>query len=325
MSAIDIFLAVVLVAFSLGWFFSFILAIQFGWSKDVRIRITRPRRKEAGSSVALMDNVSKPKLCLEALWWSLGGLHLIPAVFVTWLAFLNGVGTIAGSIALWILFGFWFILAARLGLVETWRDIFSKPATMIGIVKQHWVEEREFIITSSPTTGETKQYGITIKKERLNVSEEIYYWLSKGDEVVVSYWPHSKRVATVEMLSRTSPVKERPKDVYLSLLSELAAKGGFVTFRYRENEDIWVQVLFSDEETQVNFGYPYDEDPNQIISKRDISFPTGFTLSEWDPQINATFTGPKCPHSKLANTIDALFTKLLDAPHNYVVEGSVEE
>jgi len=323
MSAIDIFLVVVLVAVGLGWFVSFLSAIQFGWSKDVRIRITRPRRKEAGISVALMDNVGKSKLCLEALCWSLGGLHLIPAVFVTWMAFLNGVGTVAGSIALWIVFGFWFVLAARLRLVKTWRDIFSKPATMIGIVKQHWVEEKE-VPTQWGPTGTQKEYGVTIEKERLNVSEKIYYWLSKGDKVVVSYWPHSKRVATVEMLSRTSPVKERPKDIYLSLLSELAAKGGFVTFRYRENEDIWVQVLFSDEETQVNFGYPYDEDPNQLISKRDISFPTGFTLSEWDAQINATFTGPKCPHSKLANTIDALFTKLLGAPHNYVVEGQIE-
>ncbi len=117
-----------------------------------------------------------------------------------------------------------------------------------------------------------------------------------------------------------------PKDVYLYLLQKLALEGGeFVTFQRQEDGNLWVQVLFeSEEKTLVNFAYPYDEDPNQLISKRGLSFLSGYVLSDWEGEKSATFAGPKCPYSELADTIDALFTKLLGTPLNYVVKGWIE-
>lgn len=116
-----------------------------------------------------------------------------------------------------------------------------------------------------------------------------------------------------------------PKDVYLFLLSELEKGGDFVTFQHQD-ESRYVQILFAEgEQTLVNFAYPYDEDPNRLIFQRGISFPSGYVLSEWDPEINCTFAGPGCPHSELADTIDVLFTKLLGAPSDYVVKGCIEE
>jgi len=116
-----------------------------------------------------------------------------------------------------------------------------------------------------------------------------------------------------------------PKDVYLYLLSKYEAEGGeFVTFQ-QQDEKIWVQALFSDEGTTINFSYPSDEDPNQLISKLGITFPSGYVLSGWEGQLYATFAGAKCSHSELAQTVDELFTKLLGASPNYVVDGWIEE
>lgn len=131
-------------------------------------------------------------------------------------------------------------------------------------------------------------------------------------------------VVKVEKINRASLVKEKRKELYISLLSQLEAKGGFVTFQDQEKENSWVQVLFSDDETHINFAYPYDENPNQIITKKDISFPADYALSEWAKKTSATFSGPRCPHSKLAYTINALFTKLSGASPNYVIEGRIE-
>ena len=116
-----------------------------------------------------------------------------------------------------------------------------------------------------------------------------------------------------------------PKDVYLYLLSKYEAEGGErVTFQHQQDEKIWVQALFSDEETSIIFSYPNDEDPNQLISKLGITFPSGYVLLEWEGQLYAIFAGPKCSHSELAQTIDELFTKLLGTSRNYVVDGWIE-
>ena len=124
-----------------------------------------------------------------------------------------------------------------------------------------------------------------------------------------------------------------PKDVYLYLLSKLEAiatydRGDFAVFQVHGESERGVQVETYKEFEVIRvkiYGYPYDEEPNQLVSRLDISFPTGYMLSHWKRQSFALFAMPKCPHSEIANTIDELFTKLLGAPQNYVVEGWVEQ
>jgi len=128
----------------------------------------------------------------------------------------------------------------------------------------------------------------------------------------------------------STPEHPTPRDVYLFLVSNFEAEGKwgrYLTFRDQEDErERWVQVAFgeTEEEYSVNFPYPHEEDPSGLISKLGIPFPTGYVVSEWERRSFATFDGPRCPPSDLADTIDALFTKLLGAPPNYVVSGRLE-
>ncbi len=120
-----------------------------------------------------------------------------------------------------------------------------------------------------------------------------------------------------------------PKDVYRVLLSKSEADAEelevplFATFEDREDENRWIQIELG-EKTRINFSYPYDEEPNQLISKLDISLPNGYALFNWMRQKFAEFVGPRCSNSELADIIDALFTKLLGAPPNYAVAGWIE-
>lgn len=133
------------------------------------------------------------------------------------------------------------------------------------------------------------------------------------------------RVEATKIMSSTSQYP-MPKDVYLFQLSKLKAEGGGrVTFRHQGEKRIWVQVVFDEEteETLVQFTYPHDEDPNQLVPKLGVSFPTDYALVDWERQTSAVFAGPRCPHLELADTIDAVFTKVQGAPPNYVVEGRI--
>ncbi len=276
---------------------------------------------------------------LKLFWWSvLSILILGAAIALTWatIAMDSPRWFVIMPIMLWlvvsaVVFAYWDTVR------DVWRDMLSGHTTRKGRVVRKRVEKE--VKGYEHAVIETKYY-IAVGVRWFRVSKKIHNWLSEGDTVVIHYWPRSETVARVEMMSRGSLTKgdiapgERiksstsqyaiPKDVYFSLLSQLEAEGGFVTFQHKENENSWVQVLFFDKKTQVNFGYPYHEDPNRLISKQAISFPTGYALSEWEPQLNATFAGPRCSQSELANTIDELFTKLLGASPDYVVDGWIE-
>ena len=133
------------------------------------------------------------------------------------------------------------------------------------------------------------------------------------------------RAKTIE--SSTSQYST-PKDVYLFLLSKLeAGRTGAVSFRPKDTVG-YVVVCFDygekrelPSEVSVSIKYPYDEEPNQLISRLGISFPSGYALSAWKRRECAFFDGPRCPPSDLAETIDQLFTKLLGASPNYIVRG----
>jgi len=119
--------------------------------------------------------------------------------------------------------------------------------------------------------------------------------------------------ASGKTIAEPSPEYSNPREVYHHYMSRLES----------EDDDKWVQVMLEDEAV-LNFAYPFSEDPNRIIVQRNIGFPSGFALSDWESEIYATFSGPKCSHSVLADAIDKLFTRLLNAPTDYTVNGSIE-
>ena len=124
----------------------------------------------------------------------------------------------------------------------------------------------------------------------------------------------------------TSTSKYRnPKDLFLFLLQRLEQEGGIgnhVTFENKGKRE-WVQVAFG-KETGINFSYPYDDEPTELLSRKGILFPQDYVISDWEKRKFATFAGPKCPHEKLADIIDLIFRRLLNAPSDYVVEGHIE-
>ena len=53
---------------------------------------------------------------------------------------------------------------------------------------------------SNPAGGGGHDYWITVEGDSFKVSHKIYLWLSRGDEIAVSHWPHTKTVAWVRKL-----------------------------------------------------------------------------------------------------------------------------
>ena len=115
-----------------------------------------------------------------------------------------------------------------------------------------------------------------------------------------------------------------PRDVFSFLIAKLEDEGGeYVTFQDQDDEKKWVQVKFVPDRTLLNFSYPFDEEPEQLLSKLQIAIPAGFDLESWENQLYATFNGPRLRHGVLADIVDELFVKLLKARFHYVVQGRI--
>ena len=129
----------------------------------------------------------------------------------------------------------------------------------------------------------------------------------------------------------------QPREVYLAILSELEAreargeKDQYAYFQDREERgEVYVEfgvMIASDpadrKYTMISFDYPYEEEPNSRLSRLGVSLPVGFDLFDHWPGDKVDYKGPRCSHSELAHTIDAIFTKLMGAAPDYVVKGEV--
>ena len=75
-------------------------------------------------------------------------------------------------------------------------DIRVGQTKLVGSVSRKWDKKQRY---SSPYGGGvTTKYNIDIKGMSFQVSKKIYDWLMKGDEVCVSYWPHTKTVSSID-------------------------------------------------------------------------------------------------------------------------------
>ena len=43
-------------------------------------------------------------------------------------------------------------------------------------------------------------YYIQVRERAFNIKDDIYYWVSEGEEVVVTFWPHTNIVTAVRKL-----------------------------------------------------------------------------------------------------------------------------
>ena len=137
----------------------------------------------------------------------------------------------------------------------------------------------------------------------------------------------SKLLAKVKTPPVTSSTSEypAPKDVFVYLIAELEHAGeGFVTFVDQDDEEKWVQVMIEPEGRRLNFSYPSDDEPKQLLTRLHVGFPATFELSSWEGQLYATFDIPRLTSMELAGIIDELFVKLLKVRLHYVVKGEID-
>ena len=116
-----------------------------------------------------------------------------------------------------------------------------------------------------------------------------------------------------------------PRHVYSHLLSRLTGGyGEFAMFSKLEASDQWVQVTeLHDEVIELNFAYPYDENPDLRFVTTGIEMPEGSALSRWQAGSYASYTFPKCPSTQLVNCVDDLFNKILHVSDTDLIGGWV--
>lgn len=128
-----------------------------------------------------------------------------------------------------------------------------------------------------------------------------------------------------EVFKSSSPKFFGPKDLFIFLMDKFDAEGGgFITFQYQGNTEFFVQVTLEEPSTNLNFFYPFNEDPDKLFREHRIKLPGGYELSDWSGGNYAMYNGPRKSHTKTADVVDAIFKKLLGVPTNYVVIGWID-
>ena len=114
---------------------------------------------------------------------------VLPLLFSEFSDFEQVVGAAGGAVSL--LGGFYFLGMA----ITRWLDASRKPISVTGSVArkstQDWSEAAEKIMV----------YYILVAGLKFTVSKEIYHSCSEGDAVQVTYWPHSKVVVRVDLVT----------------------------------------------------------------------------------------------------------------------------
>ena len=125
------------------------------------------------------------------------------------------------------------------------------------------------------------------------------------------------------VVNSSTPGYPTPKHVYLHLLSRLEdGEGEFAMFSQFETDNSWVQVMdLLNTGFEINFAYPYDREPDDLVSSLRVPVPGGFSLNRWKGSVFASYVGPKCSYAELADCVDSLFTDVLKAPRNAVIGG----
>lgn len=130
------------------------------------------------------------------LGWLLFGLSMqVASVFAIWQMIIpHGLMIWSWAVPLTVvIFGIltFFFLSF---LKPILRDIRTGLVSMVGGVRAKWIFE-EFT-----PYGRIIDYHIKIEEIDFEVSEKIYRWLELGEEVLINYWPSTRRVCRVDRL-----------------------------------------------------------------------------------------------------------------------------
>jgi hypothetical protein len=129
-----------------------------------------------------------------------------------------------------------------------------------------------------------------------------------------------------EVVASSTPEIPTPRDLYRKLLSELPPDSGQVaTFQAGVGGDgeQWVQVTRG-EGACINMGYPFDEEPSQMLRSKGVPLPEGTVLSAFEIQTSATFEIPTIYVEGLVDCVEAIFTRVLGVPADSQMSGWIE-
>jgi hypothetical protein len=80
-----------------------------------------------------------------------------------------------------------------------------------------------------------------------------------------------------------------------------------------DRQDQWIQLLLG----TLNFGYPHDENPLELLKRCGIPVVSELTINEFQPKGYATLNYAPCPIEDLAQFIDQLLTAIYELPESY--------
>ncbi|MFC1525249.1 DUF805 domain-containing protein [Candidatus Latescibacterota bacterium] len=132
-----------------------------------------------------------------------------------------------------------------------------------------------------------------------------------------------------EVITSSTPENPRPRDLYRTLLTELASGAGqFVTFQFKaegggDDIDEWVQVTLG-EGNSINLHYPFDGEPEELLRQKGVSLPEGSELLQWEKQTAAEFAIPEIEVEQIVACVDSVFTKLLGISDSRPVNGWID-
>ena len=154
-----------------------------------------PRDEQQAHRFYMRNKLGSLNIYLE-MWWHVWFILLFMAgmIYFIWLVIIPlGWKIWSWAIPLTILIygglSFLFFAMAR-GCV---KDIRVGRTKVIGCVNRKWVSHGTGL-----ATGLVKDHNISVKGIRFEVSRRIYDWLLEGDEVCVTYWPHTLKVSRID-------------------------------------------------------------------------------------------------------------------------------
>ncbi len=109
-----------------------------------------------------------------------------------------------------------------------------------------------------------------------------------------------------------------PADLYIAMLQKLVQSGRWmwVNFDTPSSKD-WIQVALSGRKFELNFSYPYDDDPSRQFARSGIEIPHHWTLAYLKPKRAATLEAPVDDLCEVAGVVNQIYQNVFGCPSNY--------
>ena len=166
--------------------------------RGVRVKPVAEKQRIVTPIYSMRDRLGSLKMYIRLCGLGLFVLLFLgmTALLIWWVITAYGWEIWLWAVPLIIVASGWVTFSLLLWAGDYVKDIRVGCTKLVGSVSRKWDETQSY---SSPEGGGvTTEYNIDIKGMAFQVSKKIYDWLLEGDEVCVSYWPHTKTVSRID-------------------------------------------------------------------------------------------------------------------------------